>query len=1374
MVDFLRLAFPEAIGVATDVAIKSTVLLTLALAAHLVLGRRRVLVRSALWNACLAGLVVLPLTSWASPRLRLTVLPPRAIASDETADFVRSIPLLDDRATTETHRLPGRSLPRRAVRPIEASAIGSATSIDPAPVRIAQPQMLTPPSAEESNPTRRPGVFEVLVGVYLSVVALLLLRLAVSLLAIGRLRCESESIENSGWLAALERWRSWMGISRRVALMSTDRISIPIAAGWLQPAVILPRSLAETPGAGLIDAVILHELSHVRRGDYGWNLLRRLVHIFYWPHPLIWPLGRILREVREQACDDVCIFAMGGASAYRASLIAVASGLVRRPEPGLGLAMAHITKLGRRLAWIEESRGSSRCLLPWPERLAVAAVLLAITGLLGSIELARAATKAIVPPETTQATPDEKAKTVVNAPQGAIEVIVVGKDTGKPLASATVRSTRDLVHPEWKTDRDGRIRINLSHDSFQDTLNLDVWAEGYVQQRHSFAQNNPRFAKIPGEFTVELLPSEQTLGGTVVDEQGHPMAGVKVRISGYLGEKKEKHELAWMVDAQTDQQGRWRGRSFRNMTFAYLFLSHPDYVADGDSYPRKHGQPRPSNPPKPDEQPMQALRDFTDRQVMIRGVAIAGTVSDQAGKPIAGAEVICFEASDPGPYDDAPLSITDAQGQFRFPHVRPKRMMLRVKARGHAPEMKPVAATDRVEPVVVTLGPPHVLAGRVVDTQNRPIPDAFVHIDTWRGRRFPRVFLKSRSDGRFRWEDAPADPVLVDASRTGYSDVFQQRATPDSGEIVLTLRRELSISGHVRDAVTDNPIDKAELEVGIVKGDTGKVSWNANSRSFVDQGYLQASLDTEKANQFRLRIKAKGYEPFESRVFQSDEGQVEYDVKLTKAEKPQGVLVTGIVHRPDATPLEGAEVVVTYPMIAGPSPLPRVHIEDGQIRPVEDQAIVKTDAQGRFRSLREPGPAGKAWAVIVVHPEFYAEVDRAALEKNSTITAGPWGRLEGFARTGAKPASGAEIRYGSDRIANRDIPYVLASGRTKADARGRFIFDRVIPGDVRVAFQYERRASGLQASTNGTLVEVKSGEVAQVKMGGSGRALVARIAPPLGFDPNADYTSFSAFNIGSDRPMIPYPQELLARRDGSMIEWARKWRASPEGRAYRRDWFQLQWAPLQSDGTVRVEDLPPGDYQLTLTYTTDPISMRVRSPERTAHAFRQFRIPEVPGAASGQPFDLGILRPRPRRMLKIGELAPPFKAASLDGRRIKLQDYRGKHVLLIFWASWCAPCIAELPELKAVHDRFGADERFAMVSLSLDGDKEASRNVAAEQGLRWTQGFLGDWPEGGAQDAYHVQVIPSVFLIGPAGKLEAVYVHANTIATVVAKALNEP
>src|SRR5205814_900990 len=149
-----------------------------------------------------------------------------------------------------------------------------------------------------------------------------------------------------------------------------------------------------------------------------------------------------------------------------------------------------------------------------------------------------------------------------------------------------------------KSDHDGKVRIDQSQRRFTDTLSVDVWAEGYIQQRFDYARDDARIPKIPGQVTIDLLPGEETLGGKVTDVQGRPIGGVKVVIWGYLGEKKRKEEGAWMVDAITDDQGQWRLRSSRGMTFAYLHLSHPNYLADGVRHPRMHGQPTPSQPPR--------------------------------------------------------------------------------------------------------------------------------------------------------------------------------------------------------------------------------------------------------------------------------------------------------------------------------------------------------------------------------------------------------------------------------------------------------------------------------------------------------------------------------------------------------------------------------------------------------------------------------------------------------------------------------------------------------------------------------------------------------------------------------------------------------
>lgn len=135
------------------------------------------------------------------------------------------------------------------------------------------------------------------------------------------------------------RTQAMLGISRSVVIGKSPGISIPMVIGWLSPLIVIPGKLAQSASAKLIDMVLLHELAHVRRGDFAWNLVHKLVRIVYWPHPLFWPVGRIIGTVREQACDDVCVQAIGSGAAYRDSLLEVASGLVRRPELSLGLCL---------------------------------------------------------------------------------------------------------------------------------------------------------------------------------------------------------------------------------------------------------------------------------------------------------------------------------------------------------------------------------------------------------------------------------------------------------------------------------------------------------------------------------------------------------------------------------------------------------------------------------------------------------------------------------------------------------------------------------------------------------------------------------------------------------------------------------------------------------------------------------------------------------------------------------------------------------------------------------------------------------------------------------------------------------------------------
>jgi thiol-disulfide isomerase/thioredoxin len=142
--------------------------------------------------------------------------------------------------------------------------------------------------------------------------------------------------------------------------------------------------------------------------------------------------------------------------------------------------------------------------------------------------------------------------------------------------------------------------------------------------------------------------------------------------------------------------------------------------------------------------------------------------------------------------------------------------------------------------------------------------------------------------------------------------------------------------------------------------------------------------------------------------------------------------------------------------------------------------------------------------------------------------------------------------------------------------------------------------------------------------------------------------------------------------------------------------------------------------------------------------------------------------------LKIGQMAPPFQAKTFDNKPIALGDYRGKYVLLDFWATWCGPCLTEFSHLETVYKEFGKDERFALISLNLDDETDAPKKFLAGRALPWSQVFLGNPLESQVAKDYNAQSIPLTVLIGPDGKIVALGLRGESIKETVVRVLGKP
>lgn len=238
--------------------------------------------------------------------------------------------------------------------------IAPVTLAQPAPADISVPvtighDVVRTDADDGSSPSLMPW----LVALWMAGVLIFSLRAAGGWLVVLRLRRRSSTPAPEPWQNMLNRLAREVKVSRTVRLCESAIAEVPAVIGWLRPVILVPIGALAGLSSAQIEAVLAHELAHIRRHDYLVNLLQTLVENVLFYHPAVWWVSRRVRIEREHCCDDLAVQACGDVVVYAGALAAL-EGIRSTTAPQLALAADGGSLLGRVRRLLGASRSTNR------------------------------------------------------------------------------------------------------------------------------------------------------------------------------------------------------------------------------------------------------------------------------------------------------------------------------------------------------------------------------------------------------------------------------------------------------------------------------------------------------------------------------------------------------------------------------------------------------------------------------------------------------------------------------------------------------------------------------------------------------------------------------------------------------------------------------------------------------------------------------------------------------------------------------------------------------------------------------------------------------------------------------------------------------
>ena len=140
------------------------------------------------------------------------------------------------------------------------------------------------------------------------------------LIKIKQIRNQQKTNLNFVWDIRLGRLGSRLKINKEVSLYFSDKILIPLTAGYIKPIILFPVAMVNRLSLEQVEAILLHELAHIKRDDYALNILQRIMEIILFFNPLVWLMRREIEKEREFCCDDLVVEYCNNPDLYASAL----------------------------------------------------------------------------------------------------------------------------------------------------------------------------------------------------------------------------------------------------------------------------------------------------------------------------------------------------------------------------------------------------------------------------------------------------------------------------------------------------------------------------------------------------------------------------------------------------------------------------------------------------------------------------------------------------------------------------------------------------------------------------------------------------------------------------------------------------------------------------------------------------------------------------------------------------------------------------------------------------------------------------------------------------------------------------------------------